>query len=293
MAGRGRLAWETTVVAGRPATFGVGGDGAPLVFLHGWARGHRNYRETLGELITAGWRVLAPGLPGLSGTPSLPAAQRNLPGYADWVAEFCASVGVEEAALVGHSFGGGVAVQVAHDFPELVARLILVNSIGGSVRTRRGVTARSVARRPLWDWGLHFPADVLPLRQVTRVLPVVLEDAVPSLLRNPVGVLHTAAVAHSADLAAELGALRERRLPIIVLWGRDDRVLSAQSMQSLCVASGTDWVTVPGSHGWLLADPPALGEVMTNIAALPALTAAPRRRYRRGATSRPPVRTQG
>ncbi len=279
----GQLHWDATVVAGRPATFGVGGDGAPLVFLHGWALGYRSYRHALSRLVADGWHVLAPGLPGLSGTPSLPVGQRSLQGYADWVAEFCAAVGVEGAAVVGHSFGGGVAIQVAHDFPEMVAQLVLVNSIGGSAWAHRGGVLRSITERPLWDWGLHFQADVMPLRQATRVLPVVLEDAVPSLLRNPVGVLHVAAIARSADLQGELEELRRRRLPTVVVWGRDDRVLPALSGQSLCDTSGRQRVTVPGSDGWLLADPAAFGEVMTNIVELPALTAAPRHRWGRRA----------
>ncbi len=63
---------------------------------------------------------------------------------------------------------------------------MLINSIGGSAWRRDGSLMKSMAQRPLWDWGLlHFPSDILPLRQFRRVLPVILEAAVPNALREP------------------------------------------------------------------------------------------------------------
>ncbi|HVW44192.1 MAG TPA: alpha/beta fold hydrolase, partial [Amycolatopsis sp.] len=135
------LTWHTTKVAGRVAHYGVGGSGSPLVFLHGWGLSDRAYARSLRQLIAAGLRVYAPALPGFGGTADLPAHERTLSGYGDWVAAFTHALEVTEpVTLVGHSFGGGVAIRVAHDHSELVARLILVNSIGGSTWTDgRGV----------------------------------------------------------------------------------------------------------------------------------------------------------
>ena len=60
---------------------------------------------------------------------------------------------------MGHSFGGGVAVRFAYEHRTKVRSLVLVNAVGGS-SWKRGNTLRSIAERPLWDWGLHFPSDV-------------------------------------------------------------------------------------------------------------------------------------
>ena len=65
--------------------------------------------------------------------------------------------------------------------------------------------------------------------------------------------------------------MRDRGLPIVVLWGKADRVLPRASMESLSAAAGIDpaqCLTVSGRHTWLLADPGALAEVMTNVVAL-------------------------
>ena len=209
-------------------------------------------------------RVWAPALPGFSGTAELRSDEYSLAGYARWAAAFLDAVGVNErAVVVGHSFGGGVAIRLAHDFPERVRSLVLVNSIGGSA-WRNGRTLRSIGERPLWDWGLHFPSDVWPMRQATRVLPVIFEDLVPNLVRNPRAIVRVANLARRADLRVELERLRDRGLPITILWGTRDGIIPRESFEALCVASGVEGTVVEGSHSWLLADPQHFGEVITN-----------------------------
>lgn len=260
------LEWCVTTVQGRRARYGVAGDGPPLVFLHGWGLGYRSYKRSLKRLVEIGLRVYAPALPGFAGTPDLPADDRSMQGYARWTADFLDTVGVDEpVTLVGHSFGGGVAIVTAHRLRDRVARLVLVNSIGGSVWTSNGSRVRPMSERPLWDWGLHFQADAMPLRQLRRVVPVILEDAVPNLLRNAGSVIRVAGLARRADLTRELEDLRNSRLPVVILWGENDKVLPELSFHSLRDALGGECITVPGNHGWLLADPAAFGEIMTNV----------------------------
>jgi pimeloyl-ACP methyl ester carboxylesterase len=128
---------------------------------------------------------------------------------------------------------------------------------------------RSLAQRPLWDWGLHLQADLLPWRQATRVLPVVLGDAIPNLVRNPGALWRVGHLARTADLTSELEELKHRGLPVVVLWGKDDHVLPPACLASLRAALGDPHVvTVDGKHSWLLSDPRAFGEVMTNVLGL-------------------------
>jgi pimeloyl-ACP methyl ester carboxylesterase len=260
------LAWQSTTVRDRPALYGVAGEGIPLLFLHGWGLAHHAYKRPLKRLVHLGCRVYAPALPGFGGTADLPKKSLTLAGYAAWVDEFLESVGVTEPLIVvGHSFGGGVSIQVAHDFPARVRSLVLVNSIGGSVWSGSGSTARKMAQRPLWDWGIHFPSDLLPLPQLTKVLPVVLEDALPNIVRNPAAMWRVGQVARTADLTAELEELKRRGLPVVVLWGEKDRIIPKESFDALCTAIGQQGEVVSGNHSWLLADPDAFGEVMTNV----------------------------
>jgi pimeloyl-ACP methyl ester carboxylesterase len=272
------LIWKRTTVDGRTALYGVAGEGHPVLFIHGWGLGQHSYKRALKRLVHLGCRVYAPALPGFGGTPDLPARHFSFDGYADWVDQFLSAVKVTEPVfVVGHSFGGGVSIQFAHDFPDRIRTLVLINSVGGSAWANGdagGKEKKSLAQRPLWDWGIHFPADILSPRQLTKVLPVVLEDAVPNLVRNPLAFWKVANLARQADLRAELEELKVRKVPVVVLWGDKDRIIPRASFDDLCQTIGMQGEVIEGTHSWLLADPDAFGEVMTNVLAVADLVQA-------------------
>ena len=255
---------KRTWVRGRPAAYSTAGSGLPVVFLHGWALGQHTYRDVIERIAAEGVRVIAPSMPGFGDTGELPNASFSLSGYAAWVADLLDALEIDEpAVLVGHSFGGGVATRFAHDHPQRTRSLVLVNSVGGS-SWRSGNTLRSITERPLWDWGLHFPADVWPIRQATRVLPVIAEDLLPNLIRHPRALVKVANLARGAPQRAELEAMRDQGTPITIIWASRDGVIPRESFEALCVASGVQGTVVDGSHSWLLADPDLFGEVITN-----------------------------
>jgi len=270
---------RAVTVDGRTARFHVAGDGLPVVFLHGWGLGHRSYRHSLSRLVDLGCRVWAPSLPGFGGSAPLAGPDVTLDDYADWVAAFLDAVGIDEPVfLVGHSFGGGVAIATAHRHGDRVRSLVLVNSIGGATWKDAADGAlesvRTMAERPLWDWGRHFTRDLFPLRLGRRVIPAVLEDAVRNALRSPQWLWKAGHLARSADLTTELADLRRRQLPIVALWGTRDAVIPKASFDALCAAIGSAGETVEGSHSWLLADPDAFGAVMTNAVQVAAAARA-------------------
>ncbi len=255
---------QRTWVQGRPAAYSMAGEGMPVVLLHGWALAQHTYRRVIEEIADQGCMVIAPSMPGFGGSGDLSGEAFSMSGYAKWIADLLDVLGIEEpAVLVGHSFGGGVAIKLAYDMPSRARSLVLVNSIGGSA-WRSGRSLRSISERPLWDWGLHFPSDVWPVRQATRVLPVVVEDLLPNLLRNPRAIVRVANLARRVDLRVELERVRDRGLPITILWGTRDGIIPRESFEAMCVASGVEGTVVEGSHSWLLADPQHFGEVITN-----------------------------
>jgi pimeloyl-ACP methyl ester carboxylesterase len=261
------LAWRTIVVDGRPASYGIAGRGPTVVFLHGWGLSPRTYRQGLERLASRGVRVLAPALPGFGGTVPLPAETLSLAGYGDWLAAFLAEYAVAEpVTLIGHSFGGGVALRAAHDHPTLVEQLVLVDSIGGPVWANRGDLPVLMADRPVWDWGLHLVAHALSVRSFARVAPTIAVDAVPNFLLHPTTLWKVGRLARSADLVHELEALRRHGPPVVLVWGRDDTLLPRACADSLAAALGDpEVVTVPGDHSWLLAEPRRFAEVVADL----------------------------
>src|SRR5438094_137797 len=83
----------------------------------------------VGSLLAGRFTVFAPDLLG-HGQTAKPAGDYSLGAHATLLRDLLLVLGYERATLVGHSFGGGVAMQFAYQFPELCERLVLVGSGG-------------------------------------------------------------------------------------------------------------------------------------------------------------------
>ncbi|HEX9766823.1 MAG TPA: alpha/beta fold hydrolase [Nitriliruptorales bacterium] len=267
------LRWHRTTLDGRVVSYGEAGDGPPVVFLHGWGLNARTYAKAWPRVVRAGARVVAPALPGFGSSDPLPG-ELTFEKLARWLDDLLDHLAIDEPAfLVGHSFGGGVAVATAWHCPERVRSLVLVNSIGGSVWKEGDRGARSLRDRPLWDWGLHLPAE-LTSRGYGRALPVVARDFLANVVRNPGNLWRAGSLARHADLRGELADLCERGIPVTVLWGDQDRLIPEAAFVATCEAAGAPGdVMDRAGHSWLLADPEGFGEVITNSLTVHALLA--------------------
>lgn len=247
-----------------------------MVFLHGWALDHRAYKRPLARLAAGGVRIIAPAMPGFGGTAALSSGEMSLAGYGRWVANFLEAIGLNQPVIMsGHSFGGGVAIVATHQLAHRVHGLVLINSVGGSAWTHRGGAIRSMAERPLWDWGLHIPADFLPTRQVRRVIPVIISEAMMNMLRDPLSFWRTAMLARSANLVPVLEDIKKRGTPVAVLWGTRDQIVTRDCFEAICTALGaSNVVTVNANHVWMIEDPETFGEVMTNVVKIAEWAAA-------------------
>ncbi len=99
-----------------------------LVFLHGW----RSQKEIWGKLIQAmpqAWSCYALDLPGF-GASQAPLAALYVNDYVQAVAEFLKKLGLKNVVLVGHSFGGRIAIKLAASQPGLLSKLVLIDSAG-------------------------------------------------------------------------------------------------------------------------------------------------------------------
>jgi pimeloyl-ACP methyl ester carboxylesterase len=106
------------------------GQGAAIVLLHAGVADRTMWRDQLEPLAAAGYRVIALDLPGFGEAPV--ATEADAP-WSD-VLETMDALGVERAALVGNSFGGLVALQVAAAAPDRVAALALISALPPDLR---------------------------------------------------------------------------------------------------------------------------------------------------------------
>jgi len=122
------LAADEVVLHGHRVRFHRSGDGPLLVLLHGIASTADTWAPVATGLA-ANHTVLAPDLLG-HGASAKPRGDYSLGAYASGVRDLITALGHERATVVGHSLGGGIAMQFAYQFPERVERLVLISSGG-------------------------------------------------------------------------------------------------------------------------------------------------------------------
>ncbi len=115
------------------------GAGTPTLLLHGWGASSDLFATTMRGLGD-GFDLIAPDFPGFGATEP-PPAPWGVGKYMEWTLALMDWLGVERANLVGHSFGGRVAIKLAALHPERVARLTLTDAAG---------------IRPKRDWRYHL-----------------------------------------------------------------------------------------------------------------------------------------
>jgi pimeloyl-ACP methyl ester carboxylesterase len=122
------VACRELVLHGHRVSYRSGGEGPVLVLLHGITSSSASWEPVL-PLLAEHFTVVAPDLLG-HGESAKPVGDYSLGAYACLVRDIMLALGHDRATVVGHSLGGGVAMQLAYQFPELIERLVLVSSGG-------------------------------------------------------------------------------------------------------------------------------------------------------------------
>jgi pimeloyl-ACP methyl ester carboxylesterase len=128
ISGRGTVEPCEITLHGHRVSYRAAGSGPLLVLIHGIAGSSATWAEVLPRLAEH-YTVVAPDLLG-HGDSAKPRTDYSLGAYASAVRDLLGVLGHERGTIVGHSLGGGVAMQFAYQFPERCERLVLVSSGG-------------------------------------------------------------------------------------------------------------------------------------------------------------------
>lgn len=123
-----QFATEQVSIHGQRVSYRRGGAGPVLLLLHGIGDSSRAWVPAM-RLLQRTYTVLAPDLPG-HGNSSNPLGDYSLGSHASSMRDLLHLLSIERVTVVGQSFGGGVAMQFAYQFPSLCERLVLVDSGG-------------------------------------------------------------------------------------------------------------------------------------------------------------------
>ena len=115
-------------IHGRRVAYREGGSGPVVLLVHGMARSSATWRLVM-PALSERFTVIAPDLLG-HGDSEKPRGDYSLGAFASGLRDLLAALGHDRATVVGHSFGGGVAMQFAYQFPDHCERLVLVASGG-------------------------------------------------------------------------------------------------------------------------------------------------------------------
>jgi pimeloyl-ACP methyl ester carboxylesterase len=113
---------------GHAVTYRTAGSGPPLLLLHGITNSSQTW-EPVADQLSEHFTILAPDLLG-HGNSATPRGDYSLGANASLMRDLMIALGHERATIAGHSLGGGIAMQMAYQFPERVERLVLVSSGG-------------------------------------------------------------------------------------------------------------------------------------------------------------------
>jgi pimeloyl-ACP methyl ester carboxylesterase len=119
---------QHVTIHGHDVSYRSGGSGPVVVLIHGMAGSSVTWEPVI-PALTEHYTVIAPDLPG-HGDSDKPRGDYSLGAHAGSVKDLLIALGHDRATIVGQSFGGGVAMQLAYQHPERCERLVLVSSGG-------------------------------------------------------------------------------------------------------------------------------------------------------------------
>jgi len=247
------------VLHGHRITYRMAGQGPVVVLVHGITSASDTWRDLLPFLAESN-TVIAPDLLG-HGESAKPRGDYSLGAYAAGIRDLLLALGHQRATVVGHSLGGGVAMQFAYQFPERCERLALISSGGLGREVHMLLRAASLPGSEI----------VLPLIASSEVLSA--GAAVGSFLAR-LGLRPANDLAEIARGYASLGDARARRaflhtlravidplgqrvsardrlylageIPTLIIWGQGDRVIPVVHARNAHAA-------MPGSRLEILA----------------------------------------
>ena len=266
------LELRETRLHGHTVSYRAAGSGPAIVLIHGITSDSGAWVETI-ERLAEDYTVIAPDLFG-HGASAKPRGDYSLGAYASGVRDLLGVLGFERGTVVGHSLGGGIALQFAYQFPEYCERLVLVSS-GGLGREvspvlRAATLPGSELVMPLIvrDWAVRAGQAVggflerfgvragHDLREVGRGYASLVEsDAQAAFLHTLRGVIDPGGQRVSAMDRIYLA----EDMPTLIVWGdRDPIIPIAHGRAAHQSIPGSSLVEIPAAGHWPMLDQPDL-----------------------------------
>lgn len=185
-----------------------------LVFLHGWRSEGLVWKDIAEKISSQGFAVYMLDLPGFGSSPK-PKNPFSVGDYADVVAEFIKKLKLNNVILIGHSFGGRVAIKLLAMYPDSAEKLVLVDSAGvGAGKSSEASFLAKIAKP-------FFKPNFMQSLKKKIYKEIGAEDyvATPQLKETFLKVINE-------DLSGQLAQIDK---PTLIVWGKDDKETPLES----------------------------------------------------------------
>ncbi|MEU4519707.1 alpha/beta hydrolase [Amycolatopsis sp. NPDC024027] len=280
---------RTRVVHGYERAYRMAGRGPALLFLHGIGDDSSTWLELLASL-SADFTVIAPDLLG-HGSSAKPRADYSVAAYACGMRDLLTTLDIDRVTVVGHSLGGGVAMQFAYQFPERCERLVLVGSggVGAGVHPLLRLAAAPGAGLVLPLLGT--PPAVAALRGFAGLLRLFDDADLDYVLTRYARLVEPGTrsaflrtLRSVVDWRGQVVNMLDRcylteGIPTLLVWGTEDRVVpSGHALRAHRAMPGSRLVLFEGAgHFPHRSDPERFLEILREF-----LAETPAARYDRG-----------
>lgn len=240
------------------------GRGQAVVLLHGFPLSKATWGAQVNHLA-AQYRVIAPDLPGLGESPLLSGGTPSIARMAREVLALLDALGVQRAAVAGHSMGGYVALALQKEAPERVAGLGLICTQAGA-DTPEGREARFATARKVRQEGPPTLAEGMGPKLFapgTATGSEVYEQVVRLIRRSTVNGIQRALYA-MADREDHRARLSEIQVPTLVLTAAQDQLIPPERSALMAAAiPGATLITLPDAgHMPMLEAPDAVSSAL-------------------------------
>ncbi|WP_370599493.1 alpha/beta fold hydrolase [Pseudomonas nitroreducens] len=252
------------------------GSGDAVLFIHGsgpGASGHSNFKLNYPEFAAAGHRVLVPDLPGY-GASDKPETDYTLDFFVDAMFGLLDALDIPRCTLVGNSLGGAIAIKMALDQPQRIARLVLMAPGGLMEKEQYYLQMEGIQKMgAAFANGELNDADgmrrllSLQLFDPSQISDETVNERVAVVLEQPRCVLTRMQVPNLAGRVAELSC------PILGFWGMNDKFCPSSGAQTLMDACrNIRFVLLSECGHWVMVEHRALfnREVLAFLEETPA-----------------------
>ena len=272
------LPWETEL-HGHRVIYRMAGSGPPVVLIHGMVNSSRHWEQVALRLAEE-YTVIAPDLIG-HGDSAAVRGDYSLGAHASSIRDLLAALGIERATIVGHSLGGGIAMQFFYQFPQRTERLVLISSGGLGREVHPLLRAASLPGSELVlpllarDWSVRAGealADALgrlglragsDLGEFARGYASLADPAARAAFLRTV----RAVIGPSGQQVSALDRLYlAEDMPTLIVWGTDDPIIPVEHGRAAHeLIPGSKLIEIEGPGHWPQLDEPdrlveAIGE---------------------------------